>query len=135
YHARALFRGDAPFFVHNCDVYSDVDLRSLYAVHTAADDDRIATLAVLPASPERYLIFDRDGLCGFAPRGGGEPVLVRDIVEPQDRRDFTGIHACDPKLLDTIGPDTAPSIIMHYLDLSRGGVKVARQDQLDARWI
>lgn len=135
HHARALFRRDAPFFVHNCDVFSDVDLRSLRDHHVSAAAEPIASLAVLPASAERYLIFDRDGLCGFAPRGGGEPVFVREPLEPQHRRDFTGIHVCSPELLDTLGPDTAPSIIMHYLSLARTGVRVARHDQLDAHWV
>jgi N-acetyl-alpha-D-muramate 1-phosphate uridylyltransferase len=135
HHARALFRADAPFFVHNCDVFSDIDLQSLYSAHASAGDGRVATLAVLPASAERYLIFDPDGLCGFAPRGGGEAVHVREPREPQYRRDFTGIHVCEPALLRTLGPGTAPSIIMHYLDLARGGDRVCRHDQLDAQWV
>lgn len=135
HHARALFRADTPFFVHNCDVFSDIDLQSLYSAHTSAGDGRIATVAVLPASAERYLIFDRDGLCGFAPRGGGEPVHVRERREPQHRRDFTGIHVCEPALLHTLSPETAPSIIMHYLSLARGGERVCRHDQLDAQWV
>ena len=134
-HARALFRGDAPFFLHNCDVYSDIDLRALYGAHAAAWDGRIASLAVLPPSAERYLIFDDDGLCGFSPRGGGEPVRVRPAVGAQVRRDFSGIHVCEPALLATLGDDTAPSIIMHYLKLSRAGVQVARHDTLEAHWI
>lgn len=135
HHARALFRADAPFFVHNCDVFSDIDLQSLYSAHTSASDGRIATLAVLPATAERYLIFDQDGLCGFAPRGGGEPSHVRVPREPQHRRDFTGIHVCEPALLRTLGAETAPSIIMHYLNLVRRGIRVSRHDQLDAHWI
>lgn len=134
-HARHLFRADAPFFLHNCDVFSDVDVRSLYRAHTSADDRRIATLAVLPPSAERFLIFDEQGLCGFAPRGGETPVLVRPVQAPQYRRDFTGIHVCEPRLLETLDDDSAPSIIMHYLALARSGERVARYDQLSAHWI
>lgn len=134
-HARHHFRGHEPFFLHNCDVFSDVDLRALHDAHTSADDDRIATLAVLPPSAERFLIFDADGLCGFAPRGAEDPVHVREPQPPQFRRDFTGIHVCDPRLLDTLGEDSAPSIIMHYLSLARTGERVGRHDQLSASWI
>ncbi|MBR9988357.1 MAG: NTP transferase domain-containing protein [Gemmatimonadetes bacterium] len=134
-HARALFRADAPFFVHNCDVYSDVDLSALYSEHVSADDHRIATLAVLPASPERFLIFDDYGLCGFSPRGGGDPVQVREHHGALHRRDFTGIHVCDPFLLETLDADAPPSIVMQYLSLARSGERVARHDQLSAHWI
>ena len=134
-HARGLFRADAPFFLHNCDVYSDIDLRALYDAHTAARDGRIASLAVLPPSAERYLIFDDAGLCGFSPRGGGEPVHVRPAVGAQVHRDFSGIHVCEPALLETLDDDTAPSIIMHYMKLSRGGSRIARHDALTAHWI
>ena len=134
-HARDLFSADAPFFLHNCDVYSDIDLRGLYDAHAAARDGRIATLAVLPPSAERYLIFDDAGLCGFSPRGGGDPVHVRAPNGPQLQRDFSGIHVCEPALLETLDDDTAPSIIMHYMKLSRDGVRIARHDALTARWV
>ncbi|MGH7448371.1 MAG: sugar phosphate nucleotidyltransferase, partial [Longimicrobiales bacterium] len=134
-HARSLFRADAPFFIHNCDVFTDLDLRALYHAHALAADTRIATLAVLPPSAERYLIFDARGLCGFAPRGTGEAIHVRQPEGPEHRRDFTGVHVCEPALLQTLDRDSAPSIIAHYLRLARTGTCVARHDQLTAQWI
>jgi MurNAc alpha-1-phosphate uridylyltransferase len=133
--AASLFRGDQAFFMHNCDVFSDVDLRALYGVHGAAGDGRIATLAVLPPTAERFLIFDDAGLCGFGPRGGGDPVHVRPPEGVACRRDFTGIHVAQPALLETLTADSSPSIISHYLHLSRRGVRVERQDQPAAEWI
>jgi MurNAc alpha-1-phosphate uridylyltransferase len=134
-HARHLFRADAPFLLHNCDVYSDVDLEALHDAHVSAADDRLATLAVLPPGPERFLIFDEDGLCGFGPRGGGEPVHLRPPLGVEHRRDFAGIHVCEPALLRTLDDDAAPSIVMHYLHLARTDSRIARHDQLAARWI
>jgi NDP-sugar pyrophosphorylase family protein len=134
-HARHLFRADQPFFLHNCDIYTDVDLRALYREHTSADDARMATLAVLPPSPERFLIFDGLGLCGFGPRGGGEPVHVREPDGEAHRRDFAGIHVCSPDLLHAIEDDPAPSIITHYIRLASAGVRIERHDQLTAAWI
>ncbi|HEX2168122.1 MAG TPA: sugar phosphate nucleotidyltransferase [Longimicrobiales bacterium] len=134
-HARSLFRADAPFFLHNCDVFSNIDLRALYDAHVGARDDRMATLAVLPPSAERYLIFDRAGLCGFGPRGGGEPVRVREPDPPEHHRDFSGIHVCDPGLLETLDAEAAPSVIMHYLALARAGSRIERHDQLSAQWV
>jgi NDP-sugar pyrophosphorylase family protein len=134
-HARHLFRGDAPFFLHNCDVISDIDLRALHDAHIAAHDGRLATLAVLPASPERFLVFDDRGLCGFAPRGGSTAEIIRPQAGATRPRDFTGIHVCEPALLDSLDADAPPSIIMHYLRLARGGAVIAPFDQLDAHWI
>lgn len=133
-HARSLFRADAPFFLHNCDVFTDIPLRALYDAHSAAPDERIATLAVLPPSAERYLIFDDRGLCGFAPRGTADPIHVRSVQGAEERRDFSGIHVCNPALLDTLNDEAAPSIITHYLDLTRTGTPVGRSDFLDSQW-
>jgi MurNAc alpha-1-phosphate uridylyltransferase len=132
-HAAHLFRRDAPFFLHNCDVYTTVDLRAVYTAHRAAGDGRTATLAVLPPSPERYLVFDDRGLCGFAPRGGGAENLARPASGTLRRFDFTGIHVIEPGLLDTL--DAAPpSIITHYLRLAAAGTRIAPAEQPDARW-
>lgn len=131
--ARDHFRRTVPFFIHNCDVFSDIDLSALYADH-GSGPDRMATLAVLRPSPERFLVFDDVGLCGYAPRGGAEPVFVRPCRGARHRRDFSGIHVAAPELLDTLTDDSPPSIIMHYLELSRSGVNVARHDQLAAEW-
>lgn len=133
--AAPLFRRTEPFFLHNCDVFTDIDLRALYDAHMSANDGRVASLAVLPPSPERYLIFDEDGLCGFAPRGGGEDVLTRRPGRDVRRRDFTGIHVAEPSLLDTLRSDAPPSIIDHYLRLARAGHRVAAAEQTDAVWI
>jgi NDP-sugar pyrophosphorylase family protein len=132
-HAAALFRRDQPFLLHNCDVMSDFDLRALHAAHLTGD--AMATLAVLPPSAERYLLFDDHGLCGYSPRGGGDDVVSRDPVGTQQRRDFAGIHVVSPALLDTLPAPRPYSIILHYLELSRQGHRIDRFEQPDARWI
>jgi NDP-sugar pyrophosphorylase family protein len=131
--AAALFRRDQPFLLHNCDVMSDIDLSALHAAHLAGD--AMATLAVLPPSAERYLLFDDRGLCGFSPRGGGDDVVSRDPVGTQQRRDFAGIHVVSPSLLDTLPEPRPYSIILHYLELSRQGCRIAAYEQPGARWI
>jgi NDP-sugar pyrophosphorylase family protein len=133
-YARHFFRRDAPIFLHNCDVFSDVDLRALYAGHRR-DPHALATLAVLPPSAERYLIFDADGLCGFSPRAGGDDVLARPPAGEPQRRDFTGIHVVSPELLDTLDADPPYSIINHYLRLAGEGRRIARYEQPGVHWI
>jgi N-acetyl-alpha-D-muramate 1-phosphate uridylyltransferase len=132
--AAHLFRGDAPFFIHNCDVVSDFDLRALYSAHLGCED-AAATLAVLPPSAERYLIFDDDGLCGYSPRGGGDDVFVRDPGAGVRRHDFTGIHVAAPALLGMLPDEEVFSIVTHYLALARRGVRIGRFEQTAATWI
>jgi NDP-sugar pyrophosphorylase family protein len=132
--AAPLFRRDAPILLHNCDVISDIDLRALYAAHEQ-DTTAIATLAVLPPSPERYLVFDSAGLCGYAPRGGGDEVLARATAGETRRRDFTGIHVIAAELLDTLGDDGPYSIMNHYLKLARAGRRIGRYEQPGAHWL
>jgi NDP-sugar pyrophosphorylase family protein len=131
--AAALFRRDAPFFLHNCDVLSDIDLDALYRAH-GKDGAAIATLAVLPPQPERYLLLDDQGLCGYAPRGGGDDVKVRGTRGRLRRRHFAGIHVASPELLDTLPDDTVFSIVTHYLTLARRGRRIAGYEQPAAEW-
>jgi N-acetyl-alpha-D-muramate 1-phosphate uridylyltransferase len=132
--AAPLFRRDRPILLHNCDVISDFDLRALYEAH-ASGDDAIATLAVLPPAPERYLIFDDLGFCGYAPRGGGDDVLARPVTGAVVHRDFAGIHVVSPALLDTLDGDGAYSIIFHYMRLAREGGRIGLYEQPGVQWI
>jgi NDP-sugar pyrophosphorylase family protein len=131
--AAHLFRRDAPFFLHNCDVLSDIDLDALYRSHLA-DDTAIATLAVLPPRAERYLVFDDDGLCGYAPRGGGEDVLARAVTGSIVHRHFTGVHVASPALLDSLDGAGAYSIVNHYIALARDGRRIGRFEEPGAWW-
>ena len=138
--ARPLFRGDRPILLHNCDVVSDFDLRELYETHQSRDaappgGGAIATLAVLPPSPERYLIFDDEGFCGYAPRSGGDDVHARPLAGEAVHRDFAGIHVVSPELLHTLDGDGAFSIIFHYMRLAREGQRIGRFEQPGVHWI
>jgi NDP-sugar pyrophosphorylase family protein len=130
--ASTLFRRDRPVLLHNCDVLSNVDLLALIRAHT--DDDAIATLAVLPTGTDRYLIFDDSGLCGYAPRAGGDDVCRRRIAGTTRRRDFTGIHVVAPRLLDTL-PAGTYSVINHYFRLIDAGERIASYEQPGVHWL
>jgi NDP-sugar pyrophosphorylase family protein len=136
-HAAHHFRRDRPILLHNCDVATDLDLRALYRAHShhAASDGALATLAVLPPSPERYLVFDDHGFLGYAPRSGGQDVLAREAAGGIRRFDFAGIHVVAPELLDTLDGDGPFSIIFHYLRLSREGHRIAHHEQPGVQWI
>ena len=78
------------------------------------------------------------GATSRAPHALGDADIDHPLHEPrlqQVHRDFSGIHVCEPALLETLGDDTAPSIIMHYMKLSRDGARIARHDALTSHWI
>jgi NDP-sugar pyrophosphorylase family protein len=133
-HAASLFRRDAPFFLHNCDVLSDIDLSAVHSAHPN-DGSVLATLVALPPRAERYLIFDEFGLCGYAPRGGGGDVLVRDPVGATRRREFAGIHVVSPRLLDNLPPTRIFSIVSLYLTLAANGERIGAYEPEQALWI
>ncbi len=135
-HARQHFRRDAPFFLHNADVMSSIDLRALYQDHLASG--AFATLAVRPVETARYLIFDRAGLCGYGAADkhatSGSDNLIRDVDGPVTRYDFCGIHVIEPRIFDAFTEDGAFSIINTYLRLAREG-EVIRPFVSTAPWI
>jgi NDP-sugar pyrophosphorylase family protein len=137
-HAAAAFRRDAPFFLHNADVLTDLDLEGLYRSHieggSDTDDGALATLAVLDPSPERYLLFDEAGLFGLALRGGGERT-AREPVGDVTRFGFAGVHVIDPRLLDRFSERGAFSIFWTYLRLAAAGERIRAFHAKDARWI
>ncbi len=121
--AAPLFRKEAPFFLHNVDVWTDLDLRALYAAH--AEGSALATLAVRPAATHRYLLFDAEGrLCGYGRRADGEPVQVRPPQGAVRRLDFCGVHVVDPRLFAQMTETGAFSIITTYLRLAREGHRI-----------
>jgi len=130
--AAAFLRGNEPFFVHNVDVLSDIDLRAMYAAHCASG--ALASLAAKPRETNRPLLFDGAGrLCGRrTPQGD---VLVRDpangTVTPLG---FCGIHVVSPRLLDLLSETGAFSIVSSYLRLAGAG-EVIRAHRVDGcRW-
>jgi NDP-sugar pyrophosphorylase family protein len=123
------FRGDRPILIHNADILTDLDLGDLLRAH---DRRNLATLAVRPASSDRYLVFDDDGLLGFAFQGtehrAREPEgLVR-------RLDFLGVQVVEPRLLTLMEETGKFSIFTPYMRLVRAGQRVAAHETDPDRW-
>lgn len=132
--AAPLFRKEAPFFVHNADIWTDLDLKALYAAHVASG--ALATLAVRPAETPRFLLFDaEDQLCGYGRRTGGAPVHVRDPQGAERRVDFCGVHVAGPRLFDLMTEEGAFSIITTYLRLAAAGERVTCCPTGEATWM
>ena len=129
------FRGEKPFFIHNCDIITGIDLEALYAAHEA-DADAVATLAVGGRTSQRYLVFDDGGLCGYGNEQTGLHFLVRDPGRDESRLPFAGIHVARPDLPERIARDEpAFSIIDAYVRLAREGYRIAAHDVGEALWL
>jgi len=128
------FRGASPFFIHNSDIITEIDLRGLYAAHEA-DADALVTLAVGGRESWRYLIFDEKGLCGHGNERTGERGLVREPRGEAQNLPFTGVHVADSGLLNQLTETGKFSIISTYLRLAREGTRIAPYDIGGALWM
>lgn len=132
--AAPLFRGETPFFIHNSDIITTIDLEAMYRVHEE-DGEALVTLAVGGRESWRYLIFDERGLCGWGNDRDGGPQLVREAVGEARHLPFAGIHVADPALLDLITERGIFSIITTYMRLAREGYRIVPFDIGDALWL
>lgn len=127
--ATGMFRRDGPILVHNADILTDLDLGALIRGHGSS---ALATLACRPAASDRYLLFDDDGLMGFAYRDE-----VRRVREPRGgerKLDFLGVQVVAPRLLDLFEEVGKFSIFTPYMRLTRAGERIAAHDVGEVRW-
>jgi NDP-sugar pyrophosphorylase family protein len=127
--AASLFRRNGPILVHNADILTDLDLAVLLHAH---DPDDLATLAVRRAESDRYLLFDDDGLLGFA--YGGEERRAREVRGEERRLDFLGVQGVSPRLLDRFEETGKFSIFTTYMRLVRAGERIGAHDAGPVRW-
>jgi NDP-sugar pyrophosphorylase family protein len=125
---------DAPFFIHNVDILSDLDLGALYQAHLQHDRP-LSTLAVRQRETSRYLEFSPAGeLTGWKNKKTGERRISRATTSVQDWA-YSGIAVIDPKLFAFFPEDQAVfSIIDVWLAAARA--KVIRNFPHDeSRWL
>jgi NDP-sugar pyrophosphorylase family protein len=121
--AQPHFRGDAPFFLHNADIVSDIPLGDVHAAHQAAGDP-LATVAVLDRPTSRKLLFDDAGLLGRTDAGKELDLRVRPPVGPVAAIPFAGIHVISPRIFGLLTERGAFSILDPYLRLAAAGERV-----------
>lgn len=136
--AAPRFTREAPFFLHNVDVVSDLDLAAMYAAHLA--ERPFATLAVGRRETSRFLLFDREGLFGWENAAAGTSKVVREPAGEVERWPFAGVHVVEPAILDRLGPTGEDarelySILDPYLRLAADGERIAPWDVGDAVWM
>jgi len=131
--ARAHLRTDAPFFIHNADVYTDLDLRALYAAHQRHAP--LVTLAVMERPSSRGLLFDERGLVGRANDDADGDALVRSPVGEVVRHAFACVHVASPALLDAITERGRFGIFQAYLRLAAEGATIRPHRVDGCTWV
>jgi NDP-sugar pyrophosphorylase family protein len=113
---------EAPFILHNVDVLTNIDLRSLVDFHDK--NQALVTLAVQARKTSRYLLFDQDiQLCGRRSGDSQKTEMVRPSKRPEALA-FSGIHVISPRLFSVMTEDGVFSIIDCYLRLAAQGEKI-----------
>lgn len=107
-----------PFFLHNVDVISTIDLDSMAQFHK--ERKALATLAMQARESSRYLLFDEHlRLAGRLAGKNGQAEFVRPSRQLEIQAlAFSGIHVISPRLLSTLSEEGAFSIITSYLRLA-----------------
>ena len=131
--AAPLFRRDAPFFLHNSDILSDLPLREMYVAHVASG--ALATLAVMERETNRHLLFDDAGLFGRSDAGKGIDLRVREPRGEVRKLAFGGVHVISPRILDLLTERGAFSILDPYLRLATAGETILPFRVDGWRWI
>ena len=93
-----------PFLIHNVDILSNVDLKSLYEYHLTSGND--ATLLVSPRKTVRYLLFDKGNqLCGWINKDTLQTKPEGFVYQPEVQKEyaFSGIHIVSPTLFNYMG--------------------------------
>ena len=117
--ANFFLHGDEPFLVHNVDIFSNVDLTTMYKTHV--DSKSLATLLVSRRYTSRQLLFNKeDQLCGWRNRETGEVKSFSPQFDPSNHLEyaFGGVHVISPEIFRLMEDWTGKfSIIDFYLSI------------------
>lgn len=125
--------GSEPFLIHNVDIISNVDLKSLFESHLASNSD--ATLLVSKRNSSRALLFDASGnLAAWKNLNTGEVKTPYKSLDFDSLKEyaFSGIHVFSPSLFPLMEnyPDKFP-IMDFYLDVcSSASIKASVSNNL-----
>ena len=127
--AAPLLKGRDPFFVHNADVLSDLDLRAVAKDHKGSG--ALATLAVRARARARAYLFAAQGRFAGPDRGEGDVPWAKGAVPNPQRLAFDGVHVVSPELLDKITESGVFSVTKTYLRLAAAGsdIRAFRADK------
>ena len=113
---------DEPFYLHNVDVISTIDLRRMVEAHR--ESGALATLAVQDRKTSRYLLFNEIGQLSGRRAGLDGTVELLRPAEALQALAFCGVHVMSPRLLRLMHHEGMFSIIDMYLSLAARGVDI-----------
>lgn len=133
FHSKQFLDGDAPFYVCNVDVLTDLDPHELEAAHLRTTG-ALATLAVRKRTTSRYFCFDNDS----SQLTGWRNVTTDAVKGTPDKDDtlyaFSGLHIIDPRIFQESNRTGAFSIVDLYLDLMQSHTIVGYVHQ-ESSWM
>ncbi len=132
-HARGHFRQDAPFFLHNADLLTDLPLKEMYDAHLVSG--ALATLAVMERPSSRHFLFDDRGLLGRSDDEKGLDLRIRPAEGEIEKLAFAGVHVVSPEIFPRITERGAFSILDPYLRLAGEGERIVPFRVDGALWI
>lgn len=122
--AASFFNDGNPFFAYNSDVYSEMDLKGLYAAHLASG--ALATLAVRNRLSNRHLFFD-SGLHLKGRAGEALPAGLRPFA-------FSGIQVVSPEIFPKLTKTGVFSLTGVYLRLAAAGERIKGFEDRSPFW-
>lgn len=130
--AMHLFENEEPVLIHNVDIISDIDLKTLYEQHQG-----VATLAINQRETSRYLLFDEQlEMKGWTNIKTQEVKPAGLHTESFQRYAFSGIHVVDKTILpylDAVKQDVFP-IMDFYISLCQQAA-VKGVDVTGKKWV
>jgi NDP-sugar pyrophosphorylase family protein len=128
-----FFNDGRPFFMHNVDVLSNIDLTKLYRFHV--ENASLATLAVQDRMTGRYFLFDEQGvLRGWESVKENRVEWAGTPLADFQRLAFNGIHVISPEIFPKMREEGTFSIIQTYLRLAGEGKKILAFRMDDYYW-
>jgi len=109
----ASFLDDRPFLVVNADIFTDLDLRSVYEAHRTSGSPATMVLVDWP-EVNTVWVDDKGWVCGFD--------RARNHAKPWEgpKRTFSGIQVLDPKVLAWIPPGYQESVSLYQRMIEMG---------------
>jgi NDP-sugar pyrophosphorylase family protein len=128
-----FFDDGRPFFLHNADVVSGVDLRGLYAARQATD--ALAVLSVRSRATSRRFLFDAGGrLVGWEHADAGEREWAGEPVDGATPLAFDGIQVLAPEIFQKLDESGCFALTSAYLRLAGRGERILAHRSDDRYW-
>ena len=113
-HAEGFLAGTEPFLLHNVDIVSNLNLKSLFDFHL--NSDALSTLVVRKRETSRYFLFNKENILrGWKNERTGKTIIVGN-EKSLTKYAFSGIHIIDPKIFSLMPDKDAFPLATLYLD-------------------